>query len=345
MKKLLFLGIVALLLTLPVSADIAIPEVPPDAADIFPQDTTDAGNGLLYIFEKALDAARPQIGQSLRICLAVVAAAILLSVLRGFEGKSKAFVEFAGVAVVAILVAGSADSMIETGLQTVRDIGQYSKLLLPAMTAALAAQGGSGTAAALYGATALFDTLLSNLISAVAVPMVYVCLILSIVNALSQDGALKRLKDLSHWAVSRLLRIILYAFTGYIAVTGVIGGTADQVAIKATKMTISAMVPVVGGILSDASETVLVSAAVIKNSVGVYGLLAIVAITALPFLRIGAHYLLLKLTAAVAGVFAPDGVTRLLEDMAACMALVLAMVGSICLMELIGVVCFLKGMT
>ena len=126
-------------------------------------------------------------------------------------------------------------------------------------------------------------------------------------------------------------------------ITGVISGTADQAALKATKLTISGMVPVVGGILSDASETILISAGAVKSAVGVSGLLALIAIAIGPFLRIGVQYLLLKITASVCGVFGSKRITGLISDIAGAMGLILAMTGTVCLLLMISMVCFLKG--
>ena len=121
------------------------------------------------------------------------------------------------------------------------------------------------------------------------------------------------------------------------------GGTTDAAALKATKVTISSVVPVVGGILSDASEAVLVSAGLMKNAAGIYGILAVLAVFLSPFLKIGVHYLILKLTAAVCGIFGEKGLTELIGDFSTAMGLLLAMTGSECLLLLISTVCFLKG--
>lgn len=344
MKKLILLGILFLCITIPVCADVAIPEAPKDAQALFGENTDDFGEGLLSILKNAVSEAAPQFVQSAKQCLTVVGAVLVLSVLRSVGGKAKSLTVLAGVLSVSVLLLGSTRSMIEVGTQTVSQISEYGKLLLPVMTTALAAQGGATAAASIYTATALFDTLLCTLISSVFVPMLSVQLVLSIVNAISEDGILRKLKNLTHSILSRALRIALYIFTGYITVTGVIGGTADQAALKAAKLTISGAVPVVGGILADASESVLVSAAVVKNAGGVYGLLAVIAITIVPFLTIEIHAVLLKLASAVAGVFAPKELSDLLEDFSTCMSLVLAMVGSVCLIQLISIVCFLKGM-
>ena len=62
-----------------------------------------------------------------------------------------------------------------------------------------------------------------------------------------------------------------------------------------------------------------------------------------PFLKIGVHYLILKLTAAVCGIFGEKGLTELIGDFSTAMGLLLAMTGSECLLLLISTVCFLKG--
>lgn len=346
MKKMLFLGILLLIMTLPVSAaGIVAPTVPDDAAQILPEEEESFGESLWYMIRQAFDFGKSQMADSAKMCAGVIATTLILSLIRGFDGRSKAVAELAGILVIAVMLVGSADSMIETGTETVWKISEYGKLLLPVMTAALAAQGGTATATSLYGATALFDTLICNLISSVLTPMVYIYLLLAIVNGLSEDGVLQKLKDFCKTSMGWTFKILLYIFTGYITISGVISGSADQTALKATKLTISGMIPVVGGILSDASETVLVSAAVVKNTVGVSGMLAVLAVTITPFLSVGIHYLLLKLTAAVCAVFAPKALSTVLDDFSTAMGFVLAMIGSVCLIQLISVVCFLKGMT
>ena len=139
------------------------------------------------------------------------------------------------------------------------------------------------------------------------------------------------------------LKIIIYVFTGYMSITGVITSTADATTIKAAKLTISGVVPVVGNIISDASDAVLGSAAVIKNSVGIYGLLAVSAIWMAPFLRVGVHYLLLKLTAAACGVFNQNSGTILVDNYCSVMGYVMAMISVSGLLSLISTVCYMKG--
>lgn len=338
--------IVVCLLCLPMvqASAMGMPTIPEDAQALLPAQETGFAESLLHILKTALGTLQPQLASSAGLCLCLFGVALLLSVLRSFQGKSQAVVELTGVIVTATLLLNRTNSMIHVGTETVAHISAYGNLLLPVMTAALASQGGVTSSAALYAATAMFDSLLSSMISVLLVPMVYLYLVLAVMGGAAGDGLLKKLRDFVKWAMTWGLKLVLYAFTGYMTLTGVISGTADQTAIKAAKLTISGMVPVVGGILSDASETVLVSAAAVKTGAGTVGLLAVIAVTAIPFLTIGMHYLLLKMTAALVSVFAPKSTAALVEDFSGAMGLVLGMTGAVCLIQLISLVCFMKGM-
>lgn len=344
MKKLILIWILLFSMAVPAQAlDLTAPDAPEDAQELMSADTGSFGEDLWYIFKSAIGTLQPQIAQGCVICLAVVAAAMLTSLLGSFPGKGKSVTELAGTIAVACLLLGSANTLIHAAADTVTELSEYGKLFLPVMTAAMAAQGGVTGSAALYTGTAIFDAVLCTLISSVLVPLIYIFLVLAVANSALGEDLLKKLRDFLKWLASWCLKTILYVFTGYISITGVVSGATDQAALKATKLTISGVVPVVGGILSDASEAVLVSAGVVKSTVGVYGLLAITAIAIGPFLQIGVQYLLLKLTAAVCGIFGSKRITELISDFSAAMGLLLAMTGTVCLLLLISTVCFLKG--
>lgn len=342
--RLMLIVLLILSLAMPVSAaDITAPTVPESGRDLMPEDGTSFGDGLWQICCRGLAKIRPDIAEGAKISLCIIAAVVMLSILSAFPGMTEKCCDLVGAVCIAGLLLGSANSLIRLGTDTVEEISQYGKLLLPVMTTALAAQGGLTTSASLYVGTAAFDTLLSGVIASVLVPMVYIYLALAAANAAIGDDLLKKLRDFLKWLMTWVLKTVLYVFTGYMGITGVVSGTTDAAALKAAKLTISGVVPVVGGILSDASEAVLVSAGVVKNAAGIYGIFAVLALIAEPFFRIGVHYLILKFTAAVCGIFASKRITELIGDFTSVMGLLLAMTGTVCLLILISTVCFLRG--
>lgn len=323
---------------------IPVPTVPESGMDLMPQDTGDLGGSILSMLQNAFAELNPQITRSAGICLCLIAAVMLIAVLRQLPGKSVSVVEFAGVLAVAGFLLHQTNSLVDMAANTVVELSEYGKLLLPVMTAALASQGGVTGSAALYTGTAVFDTLLSSAIANILIPLVYIFLAASVACAATGQELLQKLRDLIKWLMTWGLKILLYIFTGYMGLTGVITGTADEAAVKATKLTMSGMIPVVGGILSDASEAVIVGAGMMKSAAGVYGMLALVAIWLTPFLNIGISYLLLKLSGVVCDSFGVKRISGLIKSFSEAMGLLLGMTASVCILLLISIICFMKGM-
>jgi len=344
MKKLIIILLLLSTLIIPVSAsELTAPEVPDSGRALMPEDTASFAQGLQQLLQKSLLLIRPDLAEASRVSVAVTASVILVSVLGTFSGPTKQTADFAGVVAIVSVLLFSTNSLIRLGAETVEELSQYGKLLLPVMTAAMAAQGGVTGSAALYGGTAAFSALLSSLISRLLIPMVYLFLALSTANSALGQDMLKSLGDLVKTFVSWCLKTLLTVFTTYMGITGILSGSTDAAALKATKVTISTFVPVVGGILSDASEAVLVGAGLAKNAAGLYGIFAMLALFLGPFLKIGVHYLILKATAAISSLFGTKRMSALIGDFSTAMGLLLGMTGSACLLQMISTICFLKG--
>lgn len=346
MKKLLIIIVLLSCIVMPVQAmEFDPPEVPDSGELYMPDDTQSFGQALWYILLQAMEQLAPEISTAFSVCLSVVAAVLLVRLSDSFPGASKQILHLVSAVLIGIILLKPSNTMIRLGMKTVSEMTQYGKLLIPVLTAALAAQGGVTSSAALYAGTVFFISFLSSMIVKLTIPMIYIYICLSLANSAVGDDLLANLKKFLKWLITWSLKIVLYVFTGYIGITGVVSGTADASAVKALKLTVSGMVPVVGGIISDASETILVSASVMKSAAGVYGILAIIAVWVGPFLKIGVQYLMLKITGAMCMLFSNKQASELIKDFSTGMGMVLGMFGTVGLLLLVSVVCFMKGMT
>ena len=340
--------VILLALVTPVKAaemEFIAPTVPDSGKELLPEEPETFSEGLWTVIKGAGELIQPALTEAAGVCAQIMVVILLLSLLKNIPGATTRPIHLAGALMIGMLLLNASHSMIRLSRDTVTELSSYGKMLLPVMTAAVAAQGGVSTSAALYTGTAFFDAVLSNLISSVLIPMVYVYLGLAVANSALGEGVLEKLSGFVKGATVWCLKTVLYVFTGYMSITGVISGSADATAVKATKITISGMVPVVGGILSDASEAILVSAGVMKSAAGVYGVLAIVALCLGPFIKIGMQYLLLKLTVACCEIFGDKETVGIVKDFTTAMGILLGMTGAVCLMLLISTVCFMRGMS
>ena len=346
MRKILILMILLPVLAVPVAGlELSAPTVPQHAEEYMVSEPENLMDGVRQVLKEAIGKIRPDLKEASRVCLGMVGTVMVVSLFRSIPAGTEKSADLAGSVTVSVIFLSAAGALIDLGVETVTQVSEYGKLLVPVMSAAMAAQGGITGSTALYTVTAIFDAVLSSLISKVLMPLLYLFLALSVSHAAVGEGLLKKLSDSTKWLMTWLLKTILYVFTGFISITGVISGPTDATALKAAKLTISGFIPVVGGILSDASEAVLVSAGVVKNTIGMYGLFAVLAIWIGPFLKIGTNYILLRFTAVICSIFGSKSIGGLIESFAAAMGFLVAMTGSVCLMLLISTVCFMRGVT
>lgn len=332
------------ILTSSLAEGFTAPNVPESGKALMPNAST-LSEGLSMILQDVIPLIRPDLYEASKVCLAVIAAVMITSVIQSFSKSQKEVCDIAGTASIAATLLLSANSMIRLGSDTVVEMTEYGKLLIPVMTAALAAQGAIGTSAALYTATMGIISLIGTAMSKLLLPMIYLFLALAIASGATGQDMLKQFQNMLKDGISWFLKTVLTIFTTYMGLTGIISGTTDNTAAKITKAAISSVVPVVGGILSDASESVLASAAMTKNAVGLYGLFAILAVFLNPFIKIGCHYLLLKATGAVCAIFGSKTMTELIGDFSTAMGLLLGITGSVCLLLLISTICFIRGVS
>lgn len=331
------------LLAVPVqAAELTAPPAPRDAQSLMPE-SKDFGTGLMEILDTAIQKLLPQLAEAARISASVIAISLSASLIQTASDDLQNLSELAGSLCICAAILFSANSMIQLAGDTITAICEYGRLLLPVMTASLAAQGGITSSTALYAGTAAFTALLETLLLRVMLPMAHLFLGICSAAAMTGEGMLKNFRDMIKTFFSWSLKTLLTVFTTYMAITGAVSGTTDAAALKATKVTIASVVPVVGGILSDASEAVLISAGLAKNAAGIYGIFAVLAVFLTPFLKIGTHYLMLKATSCLCGIWAPKRLSDLTADLSTAMGMLLGMTGACCLLQLISTVCFLKG--
>jgi stage III sporulation protein AE len=188
---------------------------------------------------------------------------------------------------------GSAGPFIGLAAETLEDVNAFGTALLPVITAAGAASGAVTSSAVKYAAAALYMNVIMNVGKKLVVPLVYAYVAASGASA-AFEGVPKSAAALIKKTVSVTLSLTALSFTVYVLVAGLVTSTSDAAAIRAAKTAISTVLPVVGSVVADAADTVVSGMAVLKNGVGVFGLLVTCAICAGPFIMLGVSVLVYK---------------------------------------------------
>ncbi len=306
----------------------------------------DLNNGLRYLLEEGSRSFRGTLKSAMRSSVLLLVVMLFSGIAEGMisseTGKGQFAIFVASSLAVTSVAVSDASTLIGLGNEMIGDIEAFTKVLLPTMAAVTAASGSPAGAAAKQLAAMLFSDVLISLINRFLLPIVYAYIVACTAYAALGNEGLKRIAGTLKWIVTSALTMLLIAFVGYLSVSGVIAGTTDALTLKATKFTVSSVVPVVGGILSDAADAVLAGAGMLKNSVGIFGMLVVLGMSVVPFLQLGIHYLAYKMTATLSATVANSRISGLIEGISGAFGLVLGMCGACALLLLISMISAIK---
>ena len=203
-------------------------------------------------------------------------------------------------------------------------MGEAIEDVTPVLTVLLTAMGSLQTSTVLSPLMAGLTGGTFHIVNKLVIPAILVKSILDLgtgMNSLIRlDGISKLIGSLVKW----LLGILFVVFLGVTALKGIAGASLDGVYFKAAKFTIDKTVPIIGGMFSDTLDTLMACGAVVKNSVGIVGLLSMTMLLLAPLCGLMSYMFLMKIAAAAAGLFGGQGTSQMLERMSEAIKLLLA---------------------
>ena len=336
MRRMLFLLLALLTLTTSVYAL----EIPDSARDFLPRELVESVEredslllgGWTYLCDTVREALADVLRSGVRSCAMLMLLALLCGAAEGLADGAGAdavrFVPYFGVLGASLLTAGDLTALIGLGAQTVDALGVLGKLLIPTVAAAMAAGGCVGTASAWQVGTLLISDVLLSLSREVLLPLVYCYIALAAAGALLPKAGLDVLaggvKKLLSWGACGVTLL----FTAFLTVSNVLTGSADRAAVRAGSFLLSNAVPVVGGILSEATEAVIAGAGALRGTVGTLGVFAVLALCAVPLLRLSVQFLFYQAAAFLAAMAGSETLQKFIERLSGAFTLVLALTAS-----------------
>ena len=277
------------------------------------------------------------------VIVIIVIHSILKSISDGLENKTVSqivyYVQY--ILIVTLIMVNFSDviSMVRNSIDSL--VGFMNSLIPILITLMLTT--GSFTSAGLLEPILLFlITFIGNFINMIIIPFVLISTALAIVSKVSERIQLDKLSKFFNSAVIWVLGIVLTIFVGLASVEGSLSSTVDGVTAKTTKAAVSNFIPVVGKILGDAVETVIGCGAILKNAVGIIGVIVVISICMAPIIKLAILMGLYYLCAAVCQPIADGKIIKLLDQMGDTFKILFAILCSISIMLIIGVTLVIK---
>lgn len=321
--------------------------VPDSAQEIIGRVETDDDQKELV--DKILNYVRENAAKQMRQALKSASAVLLIAILTGcvssvFDIKHD-YTVMAGIAGISAVTVSSAASFITLGRETLTEISSFSKVLLPTLATAGAVNGAYTSAGVKYAVSALFIDILISASEKLVIPLICAYLAAGIASCAIGGEGIGAVTGFLKWLTVTIMTGLVIIFTAFLSITGIVSGSADAAVQRVAKTALSTALPVVGGIVSDAAGAVAAGAAVLKNGIGVFGMIVVLAVCVVPILKIGFAYLTYKGAAGLSGTVADSRITKLLGTIGTAFGMILGLVGSAAVMLFVSVIISMKAVT
>lgn len=235
----------------------------------------------------------------------VLAMSVLSSYLSGLKSGfgGAAVADCAFYACFTVISGIASAAFYEAALcasQAIENVAVFMRFIVPVLVTTLLTSGAAISAQTLEPTLLAIVEVAVWVIETVFIPGVMISTALNIVNGMSDKFKTDRMVKLLNSAVKWGLSVMLTVFVSLAGLKSIASAGADGIAVKLSKFAASNLIPMIGGILAESVETVLNCSVVIKNSVGILGIICLILIALRPVLKLGALLIIFRITAAVA---------------------------------------------
>lgn len=191
--------------------------------------------------------------------------------------------------------------MAMVGRDAMGEIISFIRLFIPTYLVTVGVAIGPTSAYANYSILLVLIYVVQNVLMNLAIPMVYGYAYVAMLGGVWWDEKLNLLTNLLEKGVGVMFKVILGMTSGISIIQTIITPVIDSVKNTGLQKAVSA-IPGIGGAAEGIVEIVLGSAVVVKNSLGILGLLVLVGICMVPLIRIFIIACVIKLSASLLGM-------------------------------------------
>ena len=202
---------------------------------------------------------------------------------------------------------------LEVTKSAINDVTNFINLLIPLLMTLMLTTGTITTVTAVQPILIFMISFIGNFINLYLIPLLLISISISIVSNISDKIQIGKFSKFLKSSIIWILGIILTIFTCCLSLEGTLTSSVDGLTAKTAKAAVSNFIPVVGKIMGDTVDSVIGCGNILKNSVGIIGVIIIIGIVAIPIIKVLVMWISFKITSAVCEVVADVKIVKLLE--------------------------------
>lgn len=216
--------------------------------------------------------------------------------------------------IIITLCIGSFYQTYESCCQTMDLMTKTMGILLPIMIPLLLSMGGLSSGSimdpVIIGSVTGFNFIMQHIV----LPLVFLSAIFILINSITETDYIKKLSVLLRRAGLFITGLTITIFSGITAIQGIVTKSADGILINTARFSIDNFVPIIGGFAADSLEMVISCIGLIKNAVGILGIIIILSLLVMPIIKLLAIAVIYKITAIAAEPIANKNISDSLNE-------------------------------
>lgn len=299
------------------------------------------------IYKKILKIFGTEIQSSITTLISILIIAVLHSILKAISDNLEndnisKIIYYAQYVLIVTIIMSNFTEIIKMIKDTASNLVGFMNALIPILITLMTYTGSIVTGGLLQPIILFMINFLANIIQNVLIPLVLITAALSIISKISEKVQITKITKFFKSSITWFLGIALTIFVGVVSLEGTLSSSIDGITAKTAKAAVSSIIPVVGKVLGDVVDSVLGCGVILKNAVGIIGIIVVIGICIAPVIKIGTLTIIYNLAAGIIEPVADGKIVKLLEEMGGIFKLLFAILCTLSVMLIIGVTLVVK---
>ncbi len=248
----------------------------------------------------------------------IVVVLIITSITISFIDKSNSIIQivnFVSALIIISIIIISFVRILNDAVAAVKTTCIFVDAYLPIMCAAIIATRNPATAFTYNSFTIFLSAVITTIADKVLVPVVSSLLSFNVLSSFSLENYRTRIIK----TIKRLVIIVISLFstiyTGILTTQSILASSSDSVMLKGIRFISGAFIPIVGSGVGDALSSVFSSFLIMKNTLGVFIIIAIILINLPVMIELLIWYFVLGFCSIVSSMLNNDNTTEILDSL------------------------------
>ena len=308
-----------------------ISDFKPDSADNLSSENVISAIG--YVF-------RESIFEPVKILVCIIGIIILTALFDTLKSSDMSAgleqtLSFVSVLCMSAVLSPAVLSLIGNLTDTIKACSDFMMIYVPVISLLIISSGKPVSGSMFYSTMIYMCSMVLRVVSEIIVPFLRCISSVAVITNITDKVSLSGVNDMLRKAVRILLTFCMSVFTAFLTMRSVISVSQDSLSNRAIKFAISNFVPLVGGALSDAYQTVVSCTAVLRSGVGVIAIAAIFAVFLPAVAKCLVWQFTLMIGTAVCDVFSNGRLSSMLSSFSSVISVICSILLSMMVMYII----------